>query len=799
AGTGGMAGTGGTGGSGGVEGAVTATPAGRTFNPTETVELSTMSGQPIYYTTDLSPVLDDMGVVQGTEYTAPITITETTVLKFLAGTEGAYSAEQSEGYTLTETPIRTEWAKSGHGDLTGEPWRHWDADGAVSASCAKCHGAALNDAPQSPFVGFLEYASTGANTRTVPLPLGLDCVNCHQTFPTVYSNLATFGYLEPVKFPSSAEVSLYSASNICATCHQGRESGDSVQARIDGDGGVGPYSFLNIHYYAAAATLFGSEARAGYHYAGKEYRPRNTFPSHPDDVANCVGCHMKNAEGNEMHTWMPAVDRCNDCHSGSSFETLEGSPSQSYTNIQALLVDLYGAIQAYANDQGTPILYDANTYPYWCNDNGMPCSRTNAYGFDATLLKAAYNYQVASKDPAGFIHNGAYIQQLLYDSTEDLGGTPSVAVTGRGNLTINGSAIGTASKTQQWQISAHGAAGDEPFRHWDEDYEPDGFTPSGISSSCTRCHSPGGFAKLVMGDPTTSQLPTRAIDCVTCHNDTNLFDNPETRYDDLVANPALEPVMFPSGATATLGNASNICMTCHQGRESGVSVANATANTVVQAPTDYDSYDFINIHYYAAAATFFGSDVEAGYQYRPPEDYTGQNTFVGLHQQRGLDTCIGCHMNSSLARTPPNTVDAAKHTFLPSTVDCNECHNGNRFQDLSGTPGDNFREIEVLKAELLAAMQAYATTGDLPISSPVFYDNDTYPYWFKGVAGTDPASFANRYRDFDFDMLTAAYNYAVATKDPGGYMHNGAYIEQILYDSILAMGGTPTVIPPLRP
>jgi hypothetical protein len=565
-----------------------------------------------------------------------------------------------------------------------------------------------------------------------------------------------------------------------------------------------PYDFLNIHYFAAAGTLFGSEATAGYQYVGKEYRPRNTFPSHPQEVANCVGCHMRLPGGaGVQHTWIPNIDRCNDCHSGDSFETLEGSPGQSYTNIQALLPDAYAAIQTYAADVlDAPIVYDADAYPYWFNDNGMGANFGNRYqDLDASLLKAVYNYQVAQKDPAAFIHNGTYTQQILYDSIEDLGGSTSVAVIGRGDLTIDGSAIGTASKAQQWQISGHGAAADEPFRHWDEDYEPDGFTPSGISSSCTKCHSPGGFTEYVMGDPTTSQLPTHALDCWGCHNEYNLFADQATRYDDLVTNPDLMPVVFPSGETASFDNNSNMCMTCHQGRESGVSVDNATPNTAVQSP-DYPSYDFINIHYYAAAATLFGSDVNAGYEYAG-KMYNGQNTFVGLHQQRGLVDCVGCHMNSSLARTPPDTVDAQKHTFLPVTEDCNDCHSGNRFQDLSGSPGDNYREIQVLKAELLSAMQAYATTGDpntgLPIDAPVFYDNLTYPYWFNGVQGTDPASFANRYRNFDFNMLTAAYNYAVATKDPAGYIHNGGYLEQLLYDSILVMGGTPTVVPPLRP
>ncbi|MGB8223375.1 MAG: chitobiase/beta-hexosaminidase C-terminal domain-containing protein, partial [Polyangiales bacterium] len=789
-GTGGTAGTGGTGGT--ITSAVTANPVGMAFGPADiTVELTTDTGDPIYYTTDLSPVLDEEGVVQGTQYTGPITISDTTVLKFLTGTEGAYSPQQCEGYAFAETPIRREWAKSGHGALCGEPWRHWDADGAVQTSCAKCHGPQANDAPP-PDVGMLEYLATGGNTRTSPLPLGLDCVNCHQTFPTIYNNLAKFGIpdgrLEPVIFPSNVEVSLYGPANICMTCHQGRESGKSVQADIDADGGAGPYRFRNVHYFAAAATFFGGETVGGYQYTGLEYRPRNVFPSHPDELSNCVGCHMTNAEGGEMHTWIPAVDTCISCHGGTSFQTLGGSPGQNYTNLQTLIPELYAAIQAYAAGTiGTPIVYNPDSYPYWFDDQGNSFTQ-----FDATLYPAAYNYQVLQKDPNGFIHNGTYLQQLAYDSTQALGGSPSVAVPGRGDMTIEGAGIGSASKSQQWQISAHAAAGTDPFRHWDGNYEDDGYTPAGIDAGCTRCHSTPGFVNLAMGDPAAGTMPTTTVDCWGCHNNFNLFDNAETRWDDLVTNPALQDVVFPSGATASFDNASNMCMECHQGRESGVSVENATPNTTVQTPTDYDSYSFLNIHYYAAAATLFGSDVNGGYEYSG-NTYRGQNTFVGLHTQDGrtLVDCIGCHMNAS-------DTQKQRHTFLPRVQDCNLCHSGAAFRDLSGSPGDNYREIEALKDDLYTAIKGYALTG-LPQASPVFYAAEFYPYWFKGIEGVDPPISANGYKDFDFNMLTAAYNYQVALKDPAGYIHNGTYVEQILWDSTCLMGGDPSTLVPGRP
>ncbi|MBT8467693.1 MAG: hypothetical protein KJN97_02995, partial [Deltaproteobacteria bacterium] len=92
--------------------------------------------------------------------------------------------------------------------------------------------------------------------------------------------------------------------------------------------------------------------------------------------------------------------------------------------------------------------------------------------------------------------------------------------------------------------------------------------------------------------------------------------------------------------------------------------------------------------------------------------------------------------------------------------------------------------------DLLTAIQDYALNG-LPQASGVFYNGSSYPYWFKEGG---PPAYPNRYVDFDFDMLTAAYNFVTSDKDPGGYMHNGGYIQQLLFDSICLMGGTPRVV-----
>jgi hypothetical protein len=136
--------------------------------------------------------------------------------------------------------------------------------------------------------------------------------------------------------------------------------------------------------------------------------------------------------------------------------------------------------------------------------------------------------------------------------------------------------------------------------------------------------------------------------------------------------------------------------------------------------------------------------------------------------------------------------DKQRHTFLPQVEDCTECHsdttgNGN-FHELGTVISSNYQDINALIGELYAAILDYGMNG-LPQASPVYYDSAAYPYWFKdnGMG----SSYGNRYTDFDFDMLTAAYNYQVALKDPAGYIHNGSYIQQLLFDSICLMGGTP--------
>jgi hypothetical protein len=199
--------------------------------------------------------------------------------------------------------------------------------------------------------------------------------------------------------------------------------------------------FLNIHYFAAGATRFGTEAKGAYEYDGQTYVG---FYDHVRSARQCVQCHsLGQTRDKDSHSLTVQVESCLECHEGIE-ETVEGlrairdeEDETDYDSdgnnteglaeeIETLRVALYQAIQEYAADvAGTPVVYDARAYPYYFNDanaNGEADPDEERYNtWTPRLLKAAYNYQYATKDPGGFAHNGRYILQTLYDSLADLG------------------------------------------------------------------------------------------------------------------------------------------------------------------------------------------------------------------------------------------------------------------------------------------------------------------------------------------------------------------------------------------
>jgi hypothetical protein len=654
-------------------------------------------------------------------------------------------------------PFEEEWANSPHNDAEAEAFVHWDEDGEIQESCAKCHST-------PGYQDFIGADGSEAGVVNAPAPLGstVECAACH--------NDVTID-MTSVVMPSGIELMGLGDESRCMQCHQGRHSTVSVNAGIEEAGLAGEadldtvsedLGFSNIHYYAAAATQYGTLAKGGYEYDGKTYDSKF---EHVAGYDTCVDCH-------NPHTLEVQLDECVQCHEGlTSSEDLvnirmvgslvdyngNGDMEEGiYAEIEGLREMLYGAMQSYASEvTGTPIAYESHSYPYFFIDTDGDGAASeeeaafpNAYNaWTPRLAKAAYNYQVSLKDPGRYAHGGKYIIQLLYDSIEDMNNAIATPVD-----------LSAANRIDH----GHFAGSEEAFRHWDED--------GAVPGRCSKCHSAAGLPLFIEQGVTIEQPHANGFNCATCHDSLDEY----TRY-------VSEEVEFPSGAVLSLaldendveGLESNLCMNCHQGRSS----ANTVNARIGDIPDDEvsDALGFINIHYFAAGASLFGSEAMGAYEY-DGQEYVGRNEHVGK-----FDSCVECHDT---------------HALEVVVEDCAECHDGVEGPETLA----NIRESEVdydgdgdveegLKGEidtmaeaLLAAMQAYAAATDGV--DPIVYDSHAYPYFFNDAE--------ERYATWTPALLRAAYNYQYSQKDPGAFAHNGQYLIQVLYDALNEMGADVT-------
>jgi len=315
-------------------------------------------------------------------------------------------------------PFLEAWLASSHANVKSESFTHWDKDGKVPVSCAMCHSG-------PGFVDFLGGDGSPAGKVDHPAPIRsvIDCVTCHD------KNARS---LESVKFPSGMTASNLGPSARCMVCHQGRQSTPSVNRQVGNlsDDTVSKnLGFINVHYRAAAATLWGTEAKGAYEYPGKSYHGRF---AHTPSFNTCTQCH-------DAHRLTVDAKSCTTCHGRKDMKAIrqsridfdgDGNTGEGISGeIETLHQALGQAITAYAAQVAkSPIAYDAHHHPYYFvdkNGNGKAdadeINRANGYtSWTPRLVKAAYNYQFIAKDPGAYAHNPPYALQILYDSLESL-------------------------------------------------------------------------------------------------------------------------------------------------------------------------------------------------------------------------------------------------------------------------------------------------------------------------------------------------------------------------------------------
>jgi hypothetical protein len=684
---------------------------------------------------------------------------------------------------VAEVPYQAAWAESGHNDVTSAAFRRWDTaqPAEIPVACARCHSS----------LGFQDYlgadgSPAGAVEAAVPAnqAAGITCTACHN---------AAASALSIVKLPYTVvgtdgnmlqkEISGVGSEAACLVCHQGRTAMSHVEDLIelfgvqDEDAVVAPvpdaqgkpvsFSLVNIHYGAAAATQYGTQAKSGYEYPGKLYDARY---EHTQGYDTCTGCH-------DAHSLEPKYTDCASCH-GAQANTLQGmrairqvSSTQDYDGdgdviegmhgeISGMQAHLLAALQDYARTvAGKGLVYDAAAYPYFFADaDGDGAADQDASGsllaydsFTARLMKAAYNYHFSQVDPGAYAHGGKYMVELLYDSLEDL------------NLRLGTLDLSALHR----QDAGHFAGNTEAFRHWDE-------MGAVVPRDCSRCHTAEGLPQYLENGITIGIPASNGFACTTCHTAAGA---PERR--------ALTGVTFPSGKTASfsaldedgkpLPNDANLCLVCHQGSASKNTLEAAIA---LANPADEDSeaqegkrLSFTSAHYSGAGAVLFGSQVQGAYEY-PYREYAGAHP----HVEQGL-TCSSCHEVHALSAKTELCTGCHERANSPEEV---RLPNDTRDYDGDRNAAEGMLgEIETLSAALMDEMRSYAavTLGDTLAYNPL-----VPPYFF----GSDGKSFSH----WSPRLLKAAYNYQFVQNDPAAYVHNHIYAIQILIDSIEDLGGS---------
>ena len=655
---------------------------------------------------------------------------------------GLQVVQQAVAQEGVEVPFLDEWAGSGHADASAEAFIHWDEDDPqeVPDRCAKCHSTP----------GYLDFLGADGTEFGVvdsghPVGTTVECAACHNEVTLT---------LDSVVMPSGIELTDLGDEARCMQCHQGRQSKVSVDESI-AEAGVGDdevsedLGFLNIHYYAAAATKYGTMAKGGYEYEGITYD--GNF-AHVEEFDTCIECH-------DMHTLEVKVEQCSECHAdvasaedardirmAGSLVDYDGDGDARegiYDELEGLKETLYTSLQTYADEvSGEPITYDSANYPYFLNSAGE--------GYNAwtpRLVRAAYNYQVASKDPGNYAHGGKYIIQLLYDSIADLN-----------------TAIATPVDMEDMNRIDHGhfAGSEEAFRHWDG--EEDGGM---VSASCSKCHTAEGLPLFLEDNASITMPASNGLECSTCHASLS--------GEDAFALYEVAEVEFPSGLTIDAENSDAntlLCMNCHQGRESTTSV-NATIEGSGAGDDEVsEALGFRNIHYFPAGVTRYGTEAKGAYEFEG-QSYNG----LFVHWDTGTPGCTDCH----------NT-----HELEVEVDGCSDCHEG--ISDMESLQairvnevdfdgdGDTCEgvagEIATIQEALYAAIQDYATNT---VGTGIEYNPGQYPYFFDEAG--------ERYSTWTPSLLRAAYNYQYSVKDPGGFAHNPEYVIQVMMDSIDEVGG----------
>jgi hypothetical protein len=337
--------------------------------------------------------------------------------------------------------------------------------------------------------------------------------------------------------------------------------------------------------------------------------------------------------------------------------------------------------------------------------------------------------------------------------------------------------------------------------------------------ACYQCHhglSAIDYMQDVQGTANAQVLwGDSTVTCVTCHDThaqgaganirTPLFLSYNSNLTGGKADVFMDGTDIPAGVGTGV-----LCLFCHQGRESGLTVYKRIANQTIDPYTQPDAgvsdvdnpptgnfpgaedvdlngngtrdvISFPNPHYLDSGAILWGRNAWEYFFTGVAQEYS-----EGIPAHQTLN-CAGCHMGEANAE---NTEGG--HTWKARLETCQTCHGpvvdikdipaiGD--YDGDGTVETAFEEIGTINDPVLLDSGLYGALKAALEGEGIFYNPDAHPYFF-----TD-ATFATAYTAWTSNTLSAAFNLSWAFKSGNCVpYHNAWYGSQILQDSLRALG-----------
>jgi hypothetical protein len=281
---------------------------------------------------------------------------------------------------------RGQFGRSVHG--TGDAFLR-----GTSASCAGCHGSegakARINAGLPPHDASIEGVVNVSpfNCRT--------CHNIHTTFTK--DDLSLTGAEQTVKFENSDGTFDGGAGNLCANCHQIR----NTQPEFTGADFQVTSNRFGTHHGVESQMLMGE---GGLSVTGAQ------SPHYKAVKDTCVGCHM----GDEYnHTYEPEVARCQACHTDAPDFDMNGVQ----TEVKATVEEIHTLfINKKLLDPETDLwgIWDPATGKFTAPSADAPLTVPEA------VAQAMWNYNFVVEDQSMGVHNSAYTKALLQQALDAL-------------------------------------------------------------------------------------------------------------------------------------------------------------------------------------------------------------------------------------------------------------------------------------------------------------------------------------------------------------------------------------------